>query len=291
MKLKLLICSTLLAMTAMSAEAGNFQTLTNGNGTNVSAALGGFVQGSNNQNADKLYIETVSATYLTGYDDVSTSFADGGTGDIVASLINYRTFSAGTTLSTGTLTLVDWKVTRGVDLAPGSAQADIFDFVYRDSADNTLVFGTRYLNREDNSEEANYLYRYGFTGYNTAAAWTYSSDYDLRMYQAAKTDSTAGGSVFALSEGTVRQMGDFSLTEENPWSGLFLVKTDATAYTLGAKAIGFYQAGEEGQDPAGGFIGGFVPTTVTPVPEPENFALMMLGLGVIAAARRQKKQA
>jgi len=291
MKFKIMALSTMLAFAALSAQAGSFQTLTNGDGTNVSAALGGFVQGSNNQNADKLYIETVSATYLAGYDDISTSFADGGTGDIVASLINYRTFSAGTTLSTGTLTLVDWQVTRGVDLALGSAQADIYDFVYRDSADNSLVFATRYLNREDNSEEANYLYRYGFTGYSTAAAWTYSSDYDLRMYQAAKTTSTTGGASFALNEGTVRQMGDFSLTEENPWSGLFFVKTNATDYTVGSQAIGFYQAGEEGQSPAGGFIAGFIPTTVTPVPEPENYVLMMLGLGAIAFARRQKKQA
>lgn len=291
MKIKAIAFSTMLALSALSAQAGTFQNLTNGDGTNVSATLGGFVQGSNNQNADKLYIETVSATYLSGFDDVSTSFAEGGTGDIVASLINYRTFSAGTTLSTGTLTLVDWQVTRGVDLAPGSAQADIFDFVQRDSADDSLVFATRYLNREDNGEEANYLYRYGFTGYSTSAAWTYSSDYDLRMYQAAKTTATSGGSSFALNQDTVRQMGDFSLTEENPWSGLFFVKTNAVDYTLASKAIGFYQAGEEGQDPAGGFISGFVPTTVTPVPEPENFGLLMLGLGVIASiTRRQKKQ-
>lgn len=291
MKLKTIMLSTMLTLSSLSAQAGSFQALTNGDGTNVSTGLGGLVQGTTNQNVDKLYIETVSASYLSGFDDVSTSFVDGGTGDIVASLINYRTFTGGTTLSTGTLTLENWQVTRGVDLAPGSAQADIFDFVYRDSADNTLVFATRYLNREDNSEEANFLYRYGFTGYSTAAAWTYSSDFDLRMYQAAKTTATSGGAMFALNEDTVRQMGDFSLTEENPWSGLFFVKTNATDYTLASQAIGFYQAGEEGQSPAGGFISGFVPTTVTPVPEPESYALMMLGLGVIAFARRQKKLA
>ena len=71
---------------------------------------------------------------------------------------------------------------------------------------------------------------------------------------------------------------------------VFLVKTDATDYVWGDKAIGYYQAGEEGQAIVGGFIGGFVPT-VAAVPEPSEYALMMLGLGVVGfVAARRKKQ-
>ena len=128
------------------------------------------------------------------------------------------------------------------DLAPGSAQADIYDFVYRDSTDNSLVFATRYLNRQDNNEEANYLYRYNFTldGYNPQVAWTFSGNNDLRMYQAGLTDDHSFNASVPFQDNVVRQKGDFSVSEGNPWSGLFLVKTNATAYELGNKAIGFY---------------------------------------------------
>lgn len=284
MKLKGILLASVFAIAANTASAGNFQSLT----SNV-------VEGDNDAFVDSMFILATNVTYAAGYGD-TTDFQSGGSGNVVPTSLTYRAFPAfdiDTELATGTLTLIDWRVTTGVDLAPGSAQADIYDFVFRDSADNSLVFGTRYLNRENNGDEANFLYRYGFTGYSTSVAWTFLTDSDLRQYSAVKTDSTAGEGPFDYDADVVRQQGDFSVAEDNPWSGLYLVKTDATSYTLG-KAIGFYQSGEEGQSPAGGFITGFIPTAITtPVPEPESYAMLLAGLGVagIVSRRRHSKAA
>lgn len=281
MKLKRILMATVLAFAASHASAGNFQSLTNN-----------FVDGDNDAFVDSMFILATNVTYKTGYSDTS-QFTSGGSGDVVPTSLTYRAFPAydiDTELATGTLTLLDWNVTRGVDLAAGSAQADIYDFVFRDSADNSLVFGTRYLNRDplETGDEANFLYRYGFTGYSTSVAWTFLTDSDLRQYNAVKTQSTESGSgPFDYDGDVVRQQGDFSVTEDNPWSGLYLVKTDATAYTLG-KAIGFYQTGEEGQTPAGGFITGFIPTVTSAVPEPENYALFLAGLGIVGLTSRRR---
>ena len=278
MKLKSIVLATLLA-TASSAHAGNFVNLTSGVGGQLTVANGGLINGANNSNADPLYIETVSATYLAGFDQ---SNADG---EVVAQTLNYRTFTGSTTTGTGTLTLLDWQVTRDVDLAAGSKQFDYFDFVYRDSADNKLVFGTRALNRVDNNEEINFLYRGGFAGYSTASAWTFSTDVDLRQYQAGLTSDNSYNASVAFDDNVVRQKSDVSLSEGNPWSGLFLVKTDAPDYVLGTNAIGFFQAGEEGQAKVGGFIGGYVAAAV---PEPETYAMLLAGLGIVGLAARRR---
>lgn len=280
MKLKIVMLATLMSFGVNAANAGQFVTLTDGNGTSLSLANGGLINGANSLNADKFYIENLStSTYLSGYEYGS----DNGT---IATTLNYRAFT-GANSTFGTLTLVDYRITENVALLPGVPQATIFDYVYRDSVDGKLVFGTRYMNLVDNDQEVNYLYRQG-AGDNVSTSWTFLSDYDLRMYQAGQTSDYTYDSVVDYEDGIVRQKADISVSEGNPWSGLYLVKTDAVNYGLGANAIGYYQAGEEGQSVVGGFMTGFV---ATPVPEPESYALMMLGLGAIAFARRQNKQA
>ncbi|WP_020182790.1 FxDxF family PEP-CTERM protein [Methylotenera sp. 1P/1] len=285
MKLKSIALATLLAASASSAYAGNFVTLTSGVGGQLTAANGGLVTSTfTNPNRDPFYIETVSATFVDGY-DADSNFE---TGDVVASSINYRAFNGSTTTSTGTLTLLDWRVTTGVDLSAGSPdQFDVYDFVYRDSADNKLVFGSRFLNRQENGEEANYVFRQG-AGTNASVAWTYADANGLRIYQAGlTTDTTFNGSV-AYDPNSVRIKSDLSVTEGNPFSAFYLIKTDAINYTLGANALGFFQAGEEGQSPAGAFISGYV--AVTTVPEPESYAMMLAGLGVMGAVARRRRK-
>ncbi len=291
MKVKSLVIATLLAFSASSVYAGNFVTLGKGDGATLTPANGGIRNGAQNPNADIYRLEVLSSTFVPGYDDTST------TGDIVANSINYQTFDRvgqnNVPTGIGTLTLLDWRLHTGVDLSPGSAQADIYDFVYRDSSDNKLVFATRYLNRVANNEEANYLFRYNYTntaGYQPGVAWLFSSDNDLRMYQGALTTSLSLSNTAPYVDGVVRQKGDFSVSEGNPWSGLFLVKSDAEYffYSDNIKAIGFAQAGEEGQSVVNGFIGGFVASAV-PVPEPESYAMFIVGLGVIGGIARRRK--
>lgn len=293
MKLKSIALATMLALGASSAYAGAFNELTDGVAGQLSSPNGGLIVGANATAGDRLYLNTTSATYLSGFD---LSNIDG---EVVATAINYTASGAPTTnaangslpaigASSGTLTLLDWQVTRDVALGvPG--QFDYFDFVYRDSLDNKLVFGTRALNQLDNNEEANYLFRYGFTGYSTAAAWTFSTDFDLRAYQVGSTDASTHIVPVALDNDAVRFKSDVSVSEGNPWSGLFLVKTDATDYVLGNKAIGFGQAGEEGQAVVRGFIGGFIPT-VAAVPEPDTYAMMLAGLGLMGFIARRRRE-
>jgi hypothetical protein len=270
--------ATLMALGVNAANAGQFVTLTSGNGTNLTLANGGLINGANSLNADKFYIENLaSTTYLAGYEYGS----DNGT---IASTLNYRAFT-GANSTFGTLTLVDYKITENVTLLPGIPQATVFDYVYRDSLDGKLVFGTRYLNLVDNDQEVNYLYRQGAGG-NVSTSWTFLSDYDLRMYQAGQTSDITYNSSVSYVDGIVRQKADISVSEGNPWSGLYLVKTDAVNYGLGANAIGYYQAGEEGQAVVGGFLTGFI---ATPVPEADAYALMMAGLGVVGVAARRRK--
>ena len=92
MKLKSVVIATMLALSASSANAGNFFQLTEGAGGVLTTGNGGLKNGVQNANADPFYIITTSATYLPGL-DISNS-----TGDIVASVLNYQTFNrVGTT--------------------------------------------------------------------------------------------------------------------------------------------------------------------------------------------------
>jgi len=311
MKLKSIVLATTLMVGASSTYAGSFINIDTSL-TSLSSANGGLTEGGQNPNTDKLYLEALNINFLSGYDDV-TSPDDGGLGNLVASSLDYRAFnpssnSAGrTTLYTGTLTLLDWRVSTGQPLGntPGigfdgdgndlstTPQATVYDFVYRDSYDGKLVFGMRYLNVADNGQEANYLYRDNFEGYSASAAWTFLSDYDLRMYQAGRTESPTHAQPVTFDDGSIRMKGDFSVSEGNPWSGLFLIKTDATEYSLQQGSIGWAQAGEEGQSVVRNAISGFAPGVVAaPVPEPETYAMMLSGLGLIGwSARRRMKRA
>lgn len=272
MKLKKIALATILACCTTSLYAGNFVTLGVGtvvNGTQVlNGANGGLRNGNQNPASDIYNIINNGGTYLSGYDPLVLDLDTGAyvrgnvNGDVVATSLNYQT--TGASASTGTFTLLDWRVTRGTTLAV-AGQADVFDFVYQDSADGSLVFATRYLNRLDNSQEANYLYRSNYSttpGYRPGVAWMFATDYDLRMYQGALTSDYSFNNQVAYTDGIVRQKGDFSVSEGNPWSGLFLVKTDAKAFTIKAGSIGFTQAGEEGQSVASSSIAGFAATNL-----------------------------
>lgn len=274
MKLGKLVLSTILAVSSATALAGNFVNLTTGVGGTLNVANGGLVSGVNNSNADKLFITTTSSTLLTGFNDARAVTA-GGTGDVVPTSITYRAFTGSTTINTGTLTLLDWRKTDNLEISPiFGPQITVYDFVFRDSFDNKLVFGSRYLNRVANNQEINFHYRYGFNGFSAATAWTFVTNSDLRMYEAGRTNDNSFSTSVAYDVDAIRMKGDFSLTEDNPWSGLNLVKTNAFHYAISDNALGYFQAGEEGQAKVGKKIAGFVPTDGD-VPLPTWVLLLM----------------
>ena len=240
------------------------------------------VNGVNNQNSDRLYLDATSSVRLGSDAEVPTS-------------ISYNAIAISGGLprpitGSGTLTLLDWRFTPDVVLA-GEEIGNLYDFVFSDSRDNKLVFGTRVLLgvEQDQAQDAelNFVYRNGFTGFSAAAAWLYTGNSDLRMYNAGRTASNSLTGAVPYSPGTVRFQSDVNLSEGNPFSGLFLIKTDATAFTTAAAAVGVFQAGEEGQPRVGAELLGFVPA-IAAVPEPATYALLLGGLGLVGLAARRR---
>lgn len=179
-------------------------------------------------------------------------------------------------------------------MAPGDDEGelekvgDLFDYVFLDSTDNKLVFGTRVIllptvEGLQNDFEVNFMYRKGWAGYSTDAAWTQLSTSDLRLYSVARSRTDFDG--ISSDADLITFQSDINVTERNPRSGLFLIKTDAPNYRLAANAIEVYQAGEETQLPTRLFTDGFV---AAPVPEPSTYALLLGGLGLLGAVARRR---
>jgi len=277
MKLKTLAAAAAVALVSTAAVAGDFVEL---------PQTGALISGANNPNTDRLYLEAQSIETLAGDDRVFTSIS-----------YNAIATSGGlprAVVGSGTLTLLDHIVTLDVVL-DGQEIGHVFDFVFRDSRDNKLVFGMRTLLgvEEDHQDDAelNFLYRYGFedngTTYDAAAAWLFTSDFDLRMYNAGRTASTSLTGATPFDADTIRMQSDVNLSEGNPFSGLFLIKTNAEAYSVGSMAMGLFQAGEEGQPRVGVDLAGFVPTA--PIPEPSTYAMLLGGLGLLGVIARRRR--
>lgn len=318
MKLRATAIAALLGALAVPAQAGDFTSLLygtgpgpdgiwgNGNDTDaIGAGLDGIlgtaddttvkVTGTNNPAGDKLFLraDVDGMTTVSGNANVPASISYEATEWRTAA--QGGTVSRGTAVASGTLNLLDYRVTTGLSLGDDLI-GDVYDFVFRDTRDNKLVFGTRFVLGQDASyaddAELNFMYRYGFvegdTVFSTDAAWLSFSDYDLRLYNASRSETTALVGVPTLDLNAVSFQADVNLSEGNPFSGIYLIKTDAEAWKLMDGAIGYFQAGEEGQALLYGSVAGFAPTV--PVPEPETYALFLAGLGLIGAAARRRSQ-
>jgi hypothetical protein len=279
-----------LALCAIPAVAGDFQLLPTTPANNVQ-----LVVGTNNQATDPLFLDALGITRLSN-DSTSALYQ-------VPTVINYEAFkrvnSQRQFIANGTLTLLDYNYTPDVVFsnAPTVPIGDLYDFVYRDSRDNALVFGTRVRlgvrTGQATNAEMNFLYRYGLeengTVFSASAAWLFTTDADLRMYSAGRTASNSLSGAPVFDSDTVRFQSDINLSEGNPFSGLFLLKTNATNFTEALQAVGYFQAGEEGQVKVGNTYAGFIPTAV---PEPSTFVLMAAGFGLlVSAARRRGRKA
>lgn len=337
MKLTHRTLAVLCAAVTLPAQAGDFTSLLYGTGpgtdlkwgtaddTNAVGAgpdriLGtaddttAKVSGAGNVLGDKLYLKVPDARAATATTPAYKPILYSSGNSKVPLAIDYFATewrsqagvpARGTHTAQGTLTLVDSHVTFGASLG-GVAIGDVYDFVFRDSRDNTLVFGTRVeLGQKptyDQDAELNFLYRYGFvegsTVFKTDIAWTFLGNTDLRLYNAARADLRSLIGTPTLNLNAVSFQSDINLSEGNPFSGLYLIKTDATAYKTMAGAIGYFQAGEEGQALLYNTIAGFAPTVPPPVvvpnlpvPEPSEYALFLAGLGLIGVVARRRLRA
>lgn len=291
MKLAHVAAATVLMGASLGAVAGDFFEL--------NKAFPFRLSGANNQNTDRYFLDATGRTITSSF-TVTTEIGDVLI-PLVASSISYNSIATSgpiprTVTGSGVLTLLDYRLTEDVQLA-GQAIGDMYDFVYRDSRDNKLVFGTRVilgLPGQQQNAELNNVFRYGFeengTVFDAAAAWMYMSDFDLRLYSAARSDQGLG-STDVYDPDAISFQSDINLSEDNPYSGLYLIKTNATYYTVADSAIGYFQAGEEGQPIVKAFIGGFVPTNTAPIPEPSTYAMLLAGLGMIGVIARRRMRA
>lgn len=160
------------------------------------------------------------------------------------------------------------------------------DYVLRDTRDDKLVFGMRAelattVNGSANQYEINNLFRSGFNGFSAAIGWSRGSDSDLRMYNGARTAQRYLSSApLSYDPDVVRIQSDVNVSEGNPRSGYFFIKTDATVYKTRVNAISIFQAGEEGQPLNEVSLTGYIPSLPTQVPMMPFWALSLLAFSL-----------
>ena len=141
--------------------------------------------------------------------------------------------------------------TAGVDYVVGTLR----DYVLRDTSPtgaNRLVFALRVVlnntvNGTQNVYEINNVLRSGYNGFTVEAAWSRGSDRDLRLYNAARTATLFGQGTRTYDPDVVLMQSDINVSEGNPWSGWYFMRTNALYCTTASATLRLYQAGEEGQ--------------------------------------------
>lgn len=139
------------------------------------------------------------------------------------------------------------------------------DYVFVDKTTNSIVIGSRLFfgTRPDgqrNIAEANDIFRYGYSGFTVQAAWTRLSDSDLRLYSVASSSKGLGQGADVYNSNVVDFRSDINASEGNPLSGLYLIRTNATAFKVMNNAIEIRQGGEEGQSVLSVKLAGYAPT-------------------------------
>ena len=161
------------------------------------------------------------------------------------------------------------------------------DSVFTDTTDGSLVLSMRIdLNptlpegggQVINETELNFFLRAGNTGYTVQAASSERREGGNRLYNVARTTAKVLGGSTPFDPDVVRFQTDINVSEINPTSRYFHLKTSAECYAEQANAIELNQAGEEGQPNVSIFIPGFVSSECSA----EEVPLPWLGIFVLA---------
>ncbi|HAZ60898.1 MAG TPA: hypothetical protein DCY89_04910 [Gammaproteobacteria bacterium] len=128
----------------------------------------------------------------------------------------------------------------------------LIDQVLFDTNVNRLVFSTRLtlaptVAGVQNVYEVNDILRRGFTGQTVEAAWTRATNSDLRMYSATRTSTLFGQGTRLYDPDVVLMQTDVNVSEGNPWSAHFLLRTTAQYFDTRSDGLSLFQGGEEGQ--------------------------------------------
>jgi len=183
----------------------------------------------------------------------------------------------------------------------GDSVGSVLDQVWKNNTTGQLSFFTRIV-MDTAGYEVNDIVRSGYTGFTTDVTWfkeagSNQATQGFRLKSAGHTDSI-GTATDVYKSDFINLRSDISVEEGKPTSGWYVINTNATAFTTitgtSASSYGMFlrSTGEDVGAPASLYISAFAPTVAVPVPEPENIALFMAGLGLVSiVARRQKKQA
>lgn len=197
-----------------------------------------------------------------------------------------------------------------------STIGSFYDAVYQDQSDKSLVFASRLELDPSSGIEINDIFRSGFSEVNytnndtISVAWSFATVADFRLKSAAKSSQglykTGTGTLPATYDvNTIDLRTDTSAPEGNPISAWYFIKVkdndvsdtlDTYDFEWTDHAVGIYR----GNDEANGsittlWISGYAPKFVDygsptdPVPEPETYLMLLIGMGLISGAVLRRK--
>ncbi|WP_334106992.1 PEP-CTERM sorting domain-containing protein [Methylobacillus sp.] len=190
---------------------------------------------------------------------------------------------------------------------------NFIDTVWIDATTNQLIIGSYFqllpnypqgnIHGGGGISEINSIVRTGFSEVATvSAAWYFADELyagaagGYRLRDPARSDYVASGysdanaaSYLDLDKVAIRT--DVSIGESNPNSGIYFLSVDASLYTYawGDDAVRIVQGASSSE---GGrvfqemWLSGY---QVAAVPEPSEYALMLVGLGLMGVVARRRK--
>ena len=241
------------AIAAQHSHAGGFVTLP----TNFSPGTGS-IAGSQDQDSDPMYLPHGSIAFTD-----SSGF------------LHYNLPSSFIELASNVSNIVVGSTIVG----------SFYDYVFRDTTTNELVFGSK-VQLNPGETEFNDVFRSGFDGYTADAAWTRLTSRDLRAYLATRTSQGLRQGTLTYDPDVVAFRSDINDSEGNPWSGLYLIRTDAPSYAMVSDAIRLREGGEEGQTVLNVLLAGYAPAAA--VPEPSAYLLMLAGFAILVLGVKRR---